>query len=194
MKRPISDAKWIAPLQCRQEPRYRKEEAIIGAPIQTRKEPQIPESSLHDFKEFWLQLNEDLRNRPEPREFKTTVNFPPLKYPAPKVAAPRAVHKMGNIKIPAVWTVELAEGRLRRLLLVFDRRCFYCGNNYPANFFNRDHLWPASKGGRIYAYCNLVLSCFQCNAIKGDRLPTDDEMIRARNAWWDHHTIDGCVK
>lgn len=163
---------------------------------------------------FWLSLDAELRAkvRREPvygnkalqdktcvkkEETRTVLGFPekfvrtispdaPPKKPKPKKSKR---NKIPPLVIPAHWTKDQAEKRLKRLLLIFNRTCFYCGGVYPANHFNRDHLWPSSKldhRGDYNHLTNLVLSCLRCNTIKGDRLPTEDETIRAMNIFWLH--------
>ncbi|SRR6266487_1527812 len=56
------------------------------------------------------------------------------------------------------------------LLEKFQHRCVYCGAlNVP---FEVDHLLPRSRGGS-HRLSNLVLSCHECNARKGDRTASE---------------------
>lgn len=124
MKAPIKDFHWTAPAEVRhrKEPRYRKEEVEIGAPINAPK--------------------------PLPRPL-----FPPA--------------------------LSL-DGKLRR---IFGEQCFYCGRT--AKHFYADHLIPKSKGGSD-GLLNRVLSCWDCDHKKGNRLPTADEVMRAKITHWNH--------
>jgi hypothetical protein len=53
--------------------------------------------------------------------------------------------------------------------------CLYCGRRYPARELTRDHVIPASRGGRD-VYANLATSCRACNARKDDRTPEEARM------------------
>lgn len=55
--------------------------------------------------------------------------------------------------------------------------CIYCGKDHldaftkDLNFLATvDHVIPVSKGGRIYDESNFVVSCYQCNQKKGNRV------------------------
>ncbi len=62
---------------------------------------------------------------------------------------------------------ELFGWELRSYLLEkFGRQCSYCGGRETA--FELDHVVPKSRGGSDRA-SNLVLSCHECNAAKGDK-------------------------
>jgi 5-methylcytosine-specific restriction endonuclease McrA len=62
---------------------------------------------------------------------------------------------------------ELFGWELRSYLLEkFERQCSYCGGRETA--FELDHVVPKSRGGSDRA-SNLVLSCHECNAAKGDK-------------------------
>lgn len=64
--------------------------------------------------------------------------------------------------------------------------CFYCfceftgppaGRKNRATRWSRDHVNPASAGnGRTR---NLVLACHACQQVKGNRTPTQAELVRA---------------
>src|SRR5690242_3391906 len=67
--------------------------------------------------------------------------------------------------------------------------CFLCGkfmdahrayknlNNQFTNGYTLDHLIPISKGGTNGGR-NLVLAHAKCNSIKGNRMPTEDELLK----------------
>lgn len=69
-----------------------------------------------------------------------------------------------------------------------DGRCFYCDTEFAGpvqakdrlrqDQWTRDHLFPRSRGGGKGR--NIILSCVRCNRLKGDRLPTRDELKRAQ--------------
>jgi len=62
---------------------------------------------------------------------------------------------------------ELFGWELRSYLLEkFGHQCSYCGRGEPA--FELDHVVPRSRGGSDRVF-NLVLSCHECNAAKGDK-------------------------
>jgi len=69
-------------------------------------------------------------------------------------------------------------------------RCFYCMAPLSARHhvpgrrergWTRDHVRPRAKGGGNA--CNVVLACFGCNQLKGDRLPSALELAAARQLW-----------
>lgn len=55
-------------------------------------------------------------------------------------------------------------------------KCFYCGN--PPRRPTDDHLVPRWQGGTLVA--NKVIACWKCNNQKGGRMPTPEEISRAR--------------
>ncbi len=55
-------------------------------------------------------------------------------------------------------------------------RCFYCGEPVGAKA-TFDHVIPAAYGG-INTPGNVVLAHRRCNRMKGDRLPTPEEIAR----------------
>lgn len=61
--------------------------------------------------------------------------------------------------------------------------CQYCGekitNKREATL---DHIIPRSRGGKN-TWANLVTSCFDCNNIKADRLPSEAKMSLIRKPW-----------
>lgn len=66
--------------------------------------------------------------------------------------------------------------QLKRLLGIQGWRCFYCRSRLRLEQATRDHVLPMCRGGTNAE--NLVAACLRCNSEKGDRLPTDEEMIR----------------
>lgn len=55
-----------------------------------------------------------------------------------------------------------------------NRQCFFCGKILKYNQITLDHYIPKSKKGTKDIF-NLVLSCKQCNKLKGNRIPEDYE-------------------
>jgi len=53
--------------------------------------------------------------------------------------------------------------------------CQYCGNEFEPAKLNYDHVLPRSRGGKT-DWSNIVMSCYACNAKKGDRTPTEAKM------------------
>lgn len=53
-----------------------------------------------------------------------------------------------------------------------DYRCQYCGIRPGSEELTIDHVKPKSKGGKT-TWENCVLSCINCNSIKGSRLPSE---------------------
>jgi hypothetical protein len=63
-----------------------------------------------------------------------------------------------------------------RILFARDRHiCLYCGQRFPARELTRDHVVPASRGGRD-VYSNLATACRACNSRKDDRTPEEARM------------------
>jgi 5-methylcytosine-specific restriction endonuclease McrA len=63
----------------------------------------------------------------------------------------------------------------RRLLIVQDRKCFYC--NGEAVRPTLDHVIPVAHGGREAKL--FVVACFPCNQSKGSNLPDAETVLRA---------------
>jgi len=53
--------------------------------------------------------------------------------------------------------------------------CAYCGGKFPVSDLTRDHVIPASRGGRT-SWENIVTSCASCNHLKRDRTPEEAGM------------------
>lgn len=63
-----------------------------------------------------------------------------------------------------------------RTLFQRDRNlCLYCGRQFGAHLLTRDHIIPASRGGRS-AWENCVTACRHCNQRKDDRTPEEAGM------------------
>jgi 5-methylcytosine-specific restriction endonuclease McrA len=61
---------------------------------------------------------------------------------------------------------------------VFERdgdRCQYCGNTFPREQLNLDHVIPRHYGGKT-TWENIVCSCVKCNTRKANRLPHEAHM------------------
>jgi len=59
----------------------------------------------------------------------------------------------------------------RKNILIRDKHCCrYCGKEGTSTTLTLDHVIPRSKGGK-FSWQNIVASCLQCNAKKGDRTP-----------------------
>jgi 5-methylcytosine-specific restriction endonuclease McrA len=50
--------------------------------------------------------------------------------------------------------------------------CLYCGQAFSARVLTRDHVVPASRGGRD-EWANVVSACRSCNQRKNNRTPTE---------------------
>ena len=57
-----------------------------------------------------------------------------------------------------------------------DFRCQYCGHEFKAMDLNYDHVIPRGQGGQT-CWENIVLSCYKCNAFKGNRTPEQAGMV-----------------
>lgn len=53
--------------------------------------------------------------------------------------------------------------------------CQYCGERFPRQELNLDHVIPRSRGG-LSTWENVVCSCFTCNRVKGGFLPEEAKM------------------
>ena len=53
--------------------------------------------------------------------------------------------------------------------------CQYCGNQFPPERLNIDHVVPRSMGGKN-TWTNLVCTCHECNTRKGNRTPREAGM------------------
>ena len=54
-------------------------------------------------------------------------------------------------------------------------RCQYCGNSFPVDRLNMDHVIPKANGGRT-SWENIVTACIPCNTQKANRLPHQANM------------------
>jgi 5-methylcytosine-specific restriction endonuclease McrA len=53
--------------------------------------------------------------------------------------------------------------------------CAYCGGCFRGEELTREHIVPASRGGRD-SWMNCITACRVCNAAKGNRLPEEARM------------------
>lgn len=60
-------------------------------------------------------------------------------------------------------------------------KCFLCGKRLKGDAISRDHLRPRSSGRTLHL--NAVATHYKCNAIKGSRRPTTEELERAREIY-----------
>jgi 5-methylcytosine-specific restriction endonuclease McrA len=89
-----------------------------------------------------------------------------------------AIHTVNYIfRIPEIIKLNKYD-RYPRQLIIFSRanifrrddyRCQYCGIKPGSEELTIDHILPKSKGGKT-TWTNCVLSCVECNSIKGDYL------------------------
>jgi 5-methylcytosine-specific restriction endonuclease McrA len=70
----------------------------------------------------------------------------------------------------------IAGNWMQSLYIMQDCKCFYCNKSITAKERTADHVWPASKGGKLPG--NTVWACPSCNLRKGDTLP--NRQIRKR--------------
>lgn len=65
---------------------------------------------------------------------------------------------------------------------VFERdrgTCQYCGQGFPREALNLDHVIPRDRGGKT-TWENIVCSCIRCNTRKANRLPHEARMRLVR--------------
>lgn len=78
----------------------------------------------------------------------------------------------GSAGRPLVHVPSLTNG----MLFARDRHvCAYCGGRYHHRDLSRDHIVPASRGGRD-TWMNSVTACRSCNTRKGNRAPEQAQM------------------
>ena len=67
-------------------------------------------------------------------------------------------------------------GLTNPMLFARDRQvCAYCGGRFLYRDLSRDHIIPASRGGRD-TWMNSVTACRPCNTRKGNRAPEQANM------------------
>jgi 5-methylcytosine-specific restriction endonuclease McrA len=67
-------------------------------------------------------------------------------------------------------------GLTNPMLFARDRQiCAYCGGRFQYRDLSRDHIIPASRGGRD-TWMNSVTACRSCNTRKGNRAPEQANM------------------
>lgn len=69
-----------------------------------------------------------------------------------------------------------------RVFCASNGKCFYCTRQIARDTFTVDHVWPLAEGGG-YELNNLVAACPKCNLDKGNGLPTEGEIIAARELY-----------
>lgn len=57
-----------------------------------------------------------------------------------------------------------------------DYICGYCGYKFPKKYLSKDHIIPISRGG-LDEWTNTVTACIKCNNEKGDKLPSEHNMV-----------------
>lgn len=97
-----------------------------------------------------------------------------------------AIYTIKNaFRIPEVIKLNRYD-RLPRQIVVFSRlnifrrdeyRCQYCGVRPGSEELTIDHIVPKCKGGKT-TWTNCVLSCVECNSIKGDK--ASDEVVHSK--------------
>ena len=85
-----------------------------------------------------------------------------------------------SMKIPSV--IVMKNGKMRRINSVrFSRRniwlrdegkCQYCNKSVSIKQFTIDHVHPKAAGGKT-SWDNVVVSCYDCNQKKGEKLLKD---------------------
>ena len=83
---------------------------------------------------------------------------------------PAVIRLLGKFKLK--FNVRLT----RKNILIRDKfRCKYCGKEGTGSTLTLDHIIPRSRGGK-FTWQNIVASCLECNAKKGDRTPEEAGM------------------
>lgn len=65
-------------------------------------------------------------------------------------------------------------------------RCWYCGCETPKTFFVLEHVQPFSRGGADSAR-NLVVSCWQCDRLKGSKTLDEFRAKRGGGEFYGEH-------
>ena len=88
--------------------------------------------------------------------------------PSRAIRAPRVVLLVDYDRLPRY------DVRFTRKNIFFrDRnRCQYCGGRFRTRDLNLDHVVPLSRGGKS-TWDNVVCCCLECNARKGNNLPSE---------------------
>lgn len=97
---------------------------------------------------------------------------------------PECIHTISfRIRIPRVILLLMYE-RFPKKEVKFTRQniferdkntCQYCGRVFPRECLNLDHVIPRDRGGQT-TWENVVCSCIECNARKGNRTPEEAGM------------------
>lgn len=66
------------------------------------------------------------------------------------------------------YTSNYKKFRKKLLKEVHDSICVYCEKSLSKEDITLDHKTPLSKGGELKSKENIVISCQQCNSLKGD--------------------------
>ena len=78
--------------------------------------------------------------------------------------------------------------RIPHIMVKFSRRnvfmrdqyaCQYTGEEYPKHLLTIDHVIPRSRGG-MTTWGNVVAACRKCNIKKGNRTPSEANMMLIR--------------
>ncbi|MCS7336622.1 MAG: HNH endonuclease [Verrucomicrobiae bacterium] len=112
----------------------------------------------YDFKEW-----RDFSERDPGTEYVRTVSF--------RIRVPRIILLLVYDRVPK------KEVKFTRHN-IFERdknTCQYCGRVFPRQDLNLDHVIPRDRGGPT-TWENVVCSCLECNARKGNRTPQEAGM------------------
>lgn len=101
------------------------------------------------------------------KENEEVINSSKKQYRIPKIIKLNKYDKIGTYAIKFN----------RRVIYKRDNnKCQYCRQKFPVKMLNLDHLVPRSAGG-LTSWTNCYLSCIDCNAAKGDRMPTKTKIM-----------------
>lgn len=90
-----------------------------------------------------------------------------FKTPAGKASSKNAIHKRrAFMRQGDVITNQLLE------LQQTAKQCYWCGTSLKNKVVHIDHYVPLSKGG-LHTISNLVVSCAECNRVKGNKPPEE---------------------
>ena len=116
-----------------------------------------------DFRQYNFEEWKDLSQYLESYKFIHTSNF--------KIAIPEVISLTHYDEMPST---EVKFTR-KNLYKHYHYKCCYCGKRFDTKDLNLDHVIPKSRGG-ITNWQNIVLSCYQCNSVKGSRTPKEAGM------------------
>lgn len=98
-----------------------------------------------------------------------------IKTPGMNIEAPRIIRFLNFDKKP----FQKVKFSRKNIFLRDNFVCQYCGNKFPIEKLQLEHVVPRSKGGKT-TWLNTVCSCHKCNTRKRNRTPQEAGMSLIR--------------